>query len=46
MKHNECQVMALASLSTVAISRVIFVCKRQVMQEEVRSGGASRGKGW
>ena len=38
---NECQVMAPASLSTVAITQVIFVCKRQVMQGEARSGGRS-----
>ena len=32
--NNECRVIVLASLSPVAISQVIFVCKRQVMQEE------------
>ena len=33
-EYNECRVIVLASLSPVAISQVIFVCKRQVMQEE------------
>ena len=36
---------SLASLSTVAITQVIFVCKRQVMQEEARSGGRGERAG-
>ena len=42
VKHNECRVIVLASLSPVAISQVIFVCKRQVMQE---IGVEERGQG-
>ena len=41
-EYNECRVIVLASLSPVAISQVIFVCKRQVMQEE---GVEERGQG-